>query len=61
MKNASICAASPSKVIGAHFEKLGSTSFPVYSIAVTDADNNTWSVKRRSRFCFQFFKNYFDG
>ncbi|KAL2468389.1 Phox-associated domain [Forsythia ovata] len=37
------------RVIGAYFEKLGSTSFAVYSIAVTDADNNTWFVKRRYR------------
>ncbi|PIN01094.1 hypothetical protein CDL12_26398 [Handroanthus impetiginosus] len=37
------------RVVGAYFEKLGSTSFAVYSIAVTDADNNTWFVKRRYR------------
>ncbi|KAL3843491.1 hypothetical protein ACJIZ3_000894 [Penstemon smallii] len=37
------------RVIGAYFEKLGSKSFAVYSIAVTDADNNTWFVKRRYR------------
>ncbi|PSS29374.1 Sorting nexin-16 like [Actinidia chinensis var. chinensis] len=37
------------RVIGAYFEKLGSTSFAVYSIAVTDADKNTWFVKRRYR------------
>ncbi|CAA2940964.1 uncharacterized protein LOC111388366 isoform X1 [Olea europaea subsp. europaea] len=36
------------RVIGAYFEKLGSTSFAVYSIAVADAEN-TWSVKRRYR------------
>lgn len=35
------------RVIGAYFEKLGSKSFAVYSIAVTDADRNTWFVKRR--------------
>ncbi|KAI8554392.1 hypothetical protein RHMOL_Rhmol05G0095100 [Rhododendron molle] len=38
-----------SRVIGAYFEKLGSNSFAVYSIAVTDADKNTWFVKRRYR------------
>ncbi|PIN08680.1 hypothetical protein CDL12_18745 [Handroanthus impetiginosus] len=37
------------RVVGAYFEKLGSTSFAVYSIAVTDADKNTWFVKRRYR------------
>ncbi|KAM7479226.1 hypothetical protein LguiA_027439 [Lonicera macranthoides] len=37
------------RVIGAYFEKLGSKSFAVYSIAVTDADKNTWFVKRRYR------------
>ncbi|KAL8027717.1 hypothetical protein ABFX02_14G113700 [Erythranthe guttata] len=37
------------RVIGAYFEKLGSNSFTVYSICVTDADNITWLVKRRYR------------
>ncbi|PIN08287.1 Intermediate filament-like protein [Handroanthus impetiginosus] len=37
------------RVLGAYFEKLGSNSFAVYSIAVTDADNTTWIVKRRYR------------
>lgn len=37
------------RVIGAYFEKLGSKSFAVYSIAVTDTENNTWFVKRRYR------------
>ncbi|KAL3621192.1 hypothetical protein CASFOL_036104 [Castilleja foliolosa] len=37
------------RVVGAYFEKLGSNSFAVYSIAVTDADNSTWFVKRRYR------------
>jgi sorting nexin-13 len=37
------------RVIGAHFEKIGSTSFAVYSIAVSDADKSTWFVKRRYR------------
>ncbi|CAH9079710.1 unnamed protein product [Cuscuta epithymum] len=35
------------RVLGAYFEKLGSQSFAVYSVAVTDMDNNTWFVKRR--------------
>ncbi|KAL1544267.1 hypothetical protein AAHA92_21140 [Salvia divinorum] len=35
------------RVIGAYFEKLGSNSFAVYSIAVLGADNITWFVKRR--------------
>ncbi|KAK9071170.1 hypothetical protein SSX86_009738 [Deinandra increscens subsp. villosa] len=37
------------RVLGAYFEKLGSKSFAVYSIAVTDAENKTWFVKRRYR------------
>ncbi|PNT64147.1 hypothetical protein BRADI_4g25047v3 [Brachypodium distachyon] len=37
------------RVVGAYFEKLGSKSFAVYSIAVTDADTKTWFVKRRYR------------
>ncbi|XP_058190316.1 uncharacterized protein LOC131307690 isoform X1 [Rhododendron vialii] len=37
------------RVIGAYFEKVGSKSFAVYSIAVRDADKNTWIVKRRYR------------
>ncbi|KAJ6671295.1 PX SERINE/THREONINE KINASE PXK [Salix viminalis] len=37
------------RVIGAYFEKLGSNSFAVYSIAVTDSENRTWFVKRRYR------------
>ncbi|XP_062182219.1 uncharacterized protein LOC133886568 [Phragmites australis] len=37
------------RVVGAYFEKLGSKSFAVYSIAVTDADSKTWFVKRRYR------------
>ncbi|KAJ6804182.1 uncharacterized protein M6B38_357065 [Iris pallida] len=35
------------RVVGAYFEKTGSQSFAVYSIAVTDAENKTWFVKRR--------------
>ncbi|TKY59137.1 Sorting nexin-16 [Spatholobus suberectus] len=37
------------RVVGAYFEKLGSTCFAVYSIAVTDVQNKTWFVKRRYR------------
>ncbi|PKA53942.1 hypothetical protein AXF42_Ash011422 [Apostasia shenzhenica] len=37
------------RVVGAYFEKLGSKSFAVYSIAVTDAESKTWFVKRRYR------------
>ncbi|KAF0915898.1 hypothetical protein E2562_000542 [Oryza meyeriana var. granulata] len=37
------------RVVGAYFEKLSSKSFAVYSIAVTDAENKTWFVKRRYR------------
>ncbi|RDX92043.1 Copia protein, partial [Mucuna pruriens] len=36
-------------VVGAYFEKIGSTCFAVYSIEVIDAQNKTWSVKRRYR------------
>ncbi|KAJ8763565.1 hypothetical protein K2173_002448 [Erythroxylum novogranatense] len=35
------------RVLGAYFEKLGSKSFAVYSVAVKDAENRTWFVKRR--------------
>ncbi|KAL5062102.1 hypothetical protein RYX36_023839 [Vicia faba] len=35
------------RVMGAYFEKLGATSFVVYSIAVTDEQEKTWFVKRR--------------
>jgi len=38
------------QVVGAYFEKLGSKSFAVYPIAVTDADNKAWFVKRRHGF-----------
>ncbi|XP_043806915.1 uncharacterized protein LOC110601207 isoform X2 [Manihot esculenta] len=52
-----LCSAGPHvpnpklrcRVMGAYFEKLGSKSFAVYSIAVTDAENRTWFVKRRYR------------
>ncbi|KHM99009.1 Sorting nexin-16 [Glycine soja] len=37
------------RVLGAYFEKLGSTSFAVYSIAVTDGQEKTWFVRRRYR------------
>ncbi|KAJ4962267.1 hypothetical protein NE237_022206 [Protea cynaroides] len=35
------------RVLGAYFEKIGSKSFAVYSIAVTDAEKRNWFVKRR--------------
>ncbi|XP_008792345.2 uncharacterized protein LOC103708990 isoform X1 [Phoenix dactylifera] len=37
------------EVLGANFVKSGSGAFAVYSIAVTDANNNSWSIKRRFR------------
>ncbi|XP_031482678.1 uncharacterized protein LOC116252506 isoform X2 [Nymphaea colorata] len=37
------------RVVGAYFEKGGSKSFAVYSIAVASVDNETWFVKRRYR------------
>ncbi|KAL5562527.1 hypothetical protein UlMin_032274 [Ulmus minor] len=37
------------RVMGAYFEKHGSKSFAVYSIAVTDTESGTWFVKRRYR------------
>ncbi|CAA6657765.1 unnamed protein product [Spirodela intermedia] len=37
------------RVIGACFEKISSKSFAVYSIAVADAENQIWIVKRRYR------------
>lgn len=41
-------------MLGAYFEKLGSTSFAVYSIVVTDGQEKTWFV-RRGRVCFHSF------
>ncbi|KAF6170837.1 hypothetical protein GIB67_015789 [Kingdonia uniflora] len=35
------------RVVGAYFEKTGSKTFTVYSIAVTNTKNKTWFVKRR--------------
>lgn len=37
------------RVLGVHFERVGSKSFAVYSIAVSDSENKTWSVDRRYR------------
>lgn len=39
------------QVTGAYFEKMGSKSFAVYSIAVKDAENRAWVVKRRYCLC----------
>ncbi|XP_010467336.1 PREDICTED: uncharacterized protein LOC104747406 isoform X1 [Camelina sativa] len=41
------CLKLKCRVLGAYFEKSGSKSFAVYSIAVTDVENKTWFVKRR--------------
>ncbi|KAH9695758.1 phox domain-containing protein [Citrus sinensis] len=43
------CPKLKCRVMGAYFEKLGSKSFAVYSIAVTDSENRTGFVKRRYR------------
>ncbi|KAK9282324.1 hypothetical protein L1049_005238 [Liquidambar formosana] len=37
------------EVLGANIVKSGSRTFAVYSISVTDANNNSWSIKRRFR------------
>ncbi|KAL7162453.1 hypothetical protein ACSBR2_042862 [Camellia fascicularis] len=37
------------EVLGANIVKSGSTTFAVYSISVTDINNNNWSIKRRFR------------
>ncbi|KAJ0007828.1 hypothetical protein Pint_29796 [Pistacia integerrima] len=37
------------EVLGANIVKSGSRTFAVYSISVTDANNNCWSIKRRFR------------
>lgn len=37
------------EVLGANIVKSGSGTFAVYCIAVTDANNNSWSIKRRYR------------
>ncbi|EOA29790.1 hypothetical protein CARUB_v10012885mg [Capsella rubella] len=46
-KDGQQCLKLKCRVLGAYFEKLGSKSFAVYSIAVTDVENKTWCVKRR--------------
>ncbi|KAF3324504.1 Sorting nexin-16 [Carex littledalei] len=38
-----------SEVIGANIVKSGSGMFAVYSVAVTDGNDNSWSIKRRFR------------
>ena len=45
------------QVVGAYFEKIGSTCFAVYSIAVTDAQNKTWFVKRRFTSFIHFYNS----
>ncbi|KAH7443476.1 hypothetical protein KP509_02G036500 [Ceratopteris richardii] len=47
-------------VVGAHLEKLSSKTFAVYSIAVTDSDDNTWFVERRYRNFEQLHRNLRD-
>ncbi|KAI6690037.1 hypothetical protein NL676_026865 [Syzygium grande] len=37
------------EVLGANIVKSGSKTFAVYSISVTDVNNNSWSIKRRFR------------
>lgn len=37
------------EVIGANIVKSGSKTFAIYSISVTDVNNNNWSIKRRFR------------
>ncbi|XP_073015478.1 uncharacterized protein [Primulina eburnea] len=37
------------EVIGANIVKSGSKTFTIYSISVTDVNNNSWSIKRRFR------------
>jgi hypothetical protein len=34
-------------VLGVHFEKVGTKSIAIYSIAVTNSENKTWFVDRR--------------
>lgn len=35
------------QVVGASIVKSGSGMFAVYSVSVTDANGNSWSIKRR--------------
>ncbi|PKA64329.1 hypothetical protein AXF42_Ash009550 [Apostasia shenzhenica] len=37
------------EVLGANFVKSGSGTFAVYSVSVTDANDHSWSIKRRFR------------
>ena len=46
------------QVMGANIVKSGSRTFAVYSISVTDVNNNhSWSIKRR--FVLQILQVYF--
>ncbi|KAK8959045.1 hypothetical protein KSP40_PGU020505 [Platanthera guangdongensis] len=44
------------EVLGANIVKSGSGTFAVYSIAVTDANNHIWSIKRRFRHFEEFHR-----
>ncbi|KAG1369765.1 hypothetical protein COCNU_15G001310 [Cocos nucifera] len=46
------------RVVGAYFEKLGSKSFAVYSIAITDAENKTWYFETLLTLNFSFYLRY---
>lgn len=37
------------QVMGAHFERLGSKPFAVYTIRVQDTEERTWRIQRRYR------------
>lgn len=35
------------QVLGAHFDRVGSKPFAVYTIRVKDTENRTWRIQRR--------------
>ncbi|OIT00292.1 PREDICTED: uncharacterized protein LOC109228829 isoform X2 [Nicotiana attenuata] len=53
-----------SEVLSANIVRCGSKTFAVYSISVTDMNNNSWSIKRRFRhfeelhWCLKEFREY---
>lgn len=49
------------QVLSANIVKCGSKTFAVYSLSVTDVNNHSWSIKRRSldvTFCFYRYCEY---
>jgi len=43
------CPWDIAQVLGAHFDRVGSKPFAVYTIRVKDTENRTWRIQRRYR------------